>query len=356
MTLVAAGPRRYGVRNRSSSPDIIVSNQKDPLQKYGLYQRRYQMTSLKSASAGRSGLPTFRTHGIRLLAGGRAVSFLKGASILAATQVYVLYMPSRRQHMEQLMKAWGFEAVFVQGPDAAQINLDTASITEGYKALLNSSPVFIPEAKIACHLGHLDVLRRFVEGPTDKRYALVFEDDLDDMTGKGDGNSNFSPEDVQEDLCRFFAALPFGADASGGGDGFDFVYLGFLWERPEDESAAGGALGDAKLVYRSRECLGRHAYLVTRPTARMLLEETLPMWNHGDRMYSDLIARNGLRAFRPKDPIFRQDRERFLSSLRRANPKRPTPAFRPTRAQRKQRPSSDGNDDNGLDASYDEWG
>lgn len=41
MTLVAAGPLRYGVRNRGSSLDILASNPKDPLQKY---QRRYGLS------------------------------------------------------------------------------------------------------------------------------------------------------------------------------------------------------------------------------------------------------------------------------------------------------------------------
>ena len=37
--------------------------------------------------------------------------------IISQTQVYVLCIPSRRQHASQLMERWGFDAELVNGPD-----------------------------------------------------------------------------------------------------------------------------------------------------------------------------------------------------------------------------------------------
>jgi len=259
-----------------------------------------------------------------------------GASVLAATQVYVLCVPSRRQHIEELMDAWGFqEAIFVEGPVCASMDecVKSGLITQQYKEMLQVSRDFVPEAKISCHLGHIEILRRFSEDTGSKDYALIFEDDLEEKP---------RPGEVQGEITQFLTALPPG--------GFDLLHLGFLWERENDLGAVDAAGG---LVFPSLECLGRHAYMVSRPTAQVLLKQTLPMWNHGDQMYSDVRQRLGLRAFRPKTPLFFQDRPQFPSLLRQSKAAQPAQSFRTTKTKQSvTRPRRPNYDDTDPDDDY----
>ena len=88
------------------------------------------------------------------------------------------------------MKRWGFNAVFVPGPDKREppgcmgqslggvaVSLQSGShqlrmdlddlvasgvITEGYLDVIWQDVEYMPEGKVACHLGHLNILQRFL--------------------------------------------------------------------------------------------------------------------------------------------------------------------------------------------------
>ncbi|CAE7885234.1 cry-dash [Symbiodinium microadriaticum] len=227
--------------------------------------------------------------------------------IISQTQVYVLCIPSRRQHASQLMERWGFDAELVNGPDKHEMNLDelvaSGVILESYLDVIWQDVEYMPEGKVACHLGHLNILRRFL-ADTKKNYALIFEDDLEP-----------GPPDLSSRLREFLSRVP--AD-------FDLLHLGFVRESQEARRAVDGS----GHVFRSVEALGRHAYLVTKRVAELLVEHTLPMHNHGDKMFQQVYQACKLRAYHPREPLFYQDRINFESEL--TERWKPSRAFQPT--------------------------
>ena len=62
--------------------------------------------------------------------------------------------------------------------------------------------------------------------------------------------------------------------------------------------------------------------------AELLVEHTLPMYNHGDKMFQQVYQEHNLKAYHPKEPIFYQDRIHFESEL--TERWKPSRAFQPT--------------------------
>ncbi|CAE7163306.1 unnamed protein product [Symbiodinium pilosum] len=272
---------------------------------------------------------------------GKGEQTLSEESILSKTQVYVLCIPSRLKHAQKLMKRWGFNAVFVPGPDKREppgcmgqslggvaVSLQSGShqlrmdlddlvasgvITEGYLDVIWQDVEYMPEGKVACHLGHLNILQRFLASESlgrvqadavRKAYALIFEDDLEP------GQPALAAE-----LRDFLSRVP---------TDFDLLHLGFVRESLE----ARKAVDSGGQVFRSVEALGRHAYLVNKRVAELLVEHTLPMYNHGDKMFQQVYQKHNLKAYHPKEPLFYQDRINFESEL--TERWKPSRAFQPT--------------------------
>merc|ERR1712046_168665 len=207
-------------------------------------------------------------------------------NLLARSQVYALVIPSRRTHIARLLLQWGFlGARLVDGPLKADVDLEDLA-REG-RALCNDT---VTPARAACHLGHLSILQEFLNLAAEKELALIFEDDLEDRP----------PKEMRTDICKFFSAVP---------QDFDILYLGFLWESKDEREKVND------FVYRCSCAVGRHAYLVTRRGAEVLLRETRLQDAPGDQMYLRTYQKGELVAYQPVDPIFRQDRVHFASEL-----------------------------------------
>merc|ERR1712060_804863 len=117
---------------------------------------------------------------------------------------------------------------------------------------------------------------------------------------------------MQHDLLTFLADVP---------PDFDILHLGFLWESRDKRVQV------SDLVYRTNMAVGRHAYMLTRAGARMLLKATYPQIQAGDEMYKKAIHDCNMAAYQPTEPIFRQDREKFISKILMY--RRPARDFRP---------------------------
>jgi len=162
---------------------------------------------------------------------------------------------------------------------------------------------YLPEGKVACHLGHLDILKRFLTQSKD--FALIFEDDLEPGAAS-----------LRQELDSFLSQVP---------KDFDLLHLGFV---RENRDARRPVAGQNCSVFRSVEALGRHAYVVTKKVAKLLVEHTLPMHNHGDKMFQEVYQRFHLKAYQPEEPLFFQDRINFESEL--TERWKPSRAFQPT--------------------------
>ena len=224
--------------------------------------------------------------------------------ILLETQVYVLCIPSRKEHARKLMSTWGLQAELVDGPERQKIDVDamiaSKVVDAKYREVIWEDAEYVPEGKVACHLGHLDILQRFLS--QSKAYALIFEDDLEPR----------GPT-LKADLERFLSLVP---------RDFDLIHLGFVREDRAKRQQVN------EEVYESLEALGRHAYLVTKKTAELLLQNTLPMYNHGDKMFQEVYKSRKLKAYQPREPMFFQDRIHFESEL--TDRWKPSRAFQPT--------------------------
>ena len=234
-------------------------------------------------------------------------SSISSIDILSQTQVYVLCIPSRKEHAASLMTRWGFHAQLVDGPDKSSFDLQrlisAGVVLPEYLDVVWQDVEYFPEGKVACHLGHLNILERFL-AQREKLFALIFEDDLE-----------AGPESLREDLSHFLSQVP---------QDFDLLHLGFVRE----SRAARQPVNTNGSVFRSVEALGRHAYVVTRKVAELLVKHTLPMYNHGDKMFQAVYHQFRLKAYQPEEPLFFQDRINFESEL--TERWKPSRAFQPT--------------------------
>lgn len=238
----------------------------------------------------------------------------KEATILSKTQVFVLCIPARKAHAAKLMERWGLKnAKLVNGLDKNNLNIDAlikqGTVAPEYLEVLWHDVVYSPEGKVACHLGHLSILETFLaEDQFD--FALIFEDDLEDRDAQEGG-----PAALQRDLHSFLSKVP---------RDFDLLHLGFVRESRDARIQA----DDAGEVFQSVEALGRHAYMVTKRAAKLLCQHTLPMYNHGDKMFQEVYQKYTIKAYQPREPLFYQDRIGFESEL--TDRWKPSRAFQPT--------------------------
>ena len=85
----------------------------------------------------------------------------------------MLYIPKRKLYIEDVFKNSKFKVNYILGPD--KNNLDKNKliadniINKYYYKEIN-------KGRIACHLGHIEILKKFLN--SDCKYAFIFEDDI----------------------------------------------------------------------------------------------------------------------------------------------------------------------------------
>lgn len=218
---------------------------------------------------------------------------------IAQGEVYALTLPERAEHIEDLLDKWEFTNAHIFGG----ILKETISLDEWAKRGRIERNDMVTEGRVACHFGHRGIMEDFLaRAPKSKKWLLIFEDDLIET----------SKDVMQHDLLNFWAEVP---------KDFDILHLGFLWEDRHGREQV------SSLVYRTNMAVGRHAYVVTRRGAETLLKATYPQVMAGDEMYKKAIHDHNMAAYQPQEPIFRQDRDKFMSKILMY--KRPARDFRP---------------------------
>mmetsp|Transcript_126758 Transcript_126758/g.370488 ORF Transcript_126758/g.370488 Transcript_126758/m.370488 type:complete len:903 (+) Transcript_126758:127-2835(+) len=218
---------------------------------------------------------------------------------LAEGEVYALTIPERAEHIEDLLDKWEFTNANV----FFGILKETIRLDEWAKQGKIQRNENVTEGRVACHFGHRGIMEEFLnKAPKSKKWLLIFEDDLIETP----------TDEMQHQLLRFWAEVP---------EDFDLLHLGFLWEDRHGREQV------SALVYRTSMAVGRHAYMVTRKGAETLLKATYPQKEAGDEMYKKAIHDHNMAAYQPPEPLFRQDREKFMSKILMY--KRPARDFRP---------------------------
>ncbi len=205
--------------------------------------------------------------------------------VLPFDRVYVIALPDR---LDGVLAALGKAAirpeVFRAIPKDA---LDTRALVElGY--VTDRAISHLHTGRIACHLSHVAVLRRFLA--SDDATCLIFEDDLKP-----------APVDAAAKAARLVDSVP--AD-------WDILYLG----RCDDDCRRDVAVAPGLVRCFSPAC--RHAYAVTRAGAHVLVANAFPMDRVcGDKIYKALIRDGRLTAYCAKPALFHQDRENLGSTI-----------------------------------------
>ena len=204
------------------------------------------------------------------------------------TEMYVLYIPKREKYIKDIMNKLNFNPEHVKGPDKNKLNLEQLK-KDGF---INNRK--IKDGQIACALGHLDILNKFLK--TNKKYALIFEDDIkiDDYNEKS------------TKIKKLINNIP--ADA-------DIVYFGYCFENCSNK-------------YKYNEYFNKsvkpgctHLYLVSRNGANKIINNIKPFKYAIDIHYIDLIKNKTLNSYSANNKYFdlTQDRDNMDSEIDEKN-------------------------------------
>ena len=174
---------------------------------------------------------------------------------------YVLYIPERYEYIKKELNKTTLNPIFVEGYDKNK--LSKKLIDEQGKS----------SGKIACNMGHLYILDKFLK--TNDDYAFILEDDIyfkdhNIIKGKIDYIINTCPSDS------------------------DIIFVSYCLEKCK-------YIDKMKLFSKGVGPLCRHAYIVSRKCAKTILKETWPMSKFkgpgGDNSYVNLIKNNRIQSY-----------------------------------------------------------
>ena len=220
-------------------------------------------------------------------------------------QTYVLYIPKRFNTIKKLLEKLDIKPIYVAGFDKNKIQIKGAydkgiigpdwyrsSLNISAKESLKKNPP--NSGRIACHLGHLEILRLFLK--SEAKYALIFEDDLSLTPGK--------IYEQKRKLRTILDNIP--KDAQ-------IVYLSYCHElcnltQPYND-----------IFTRAVRPLCRHIYLVSRKGARIILDNTLPMYTTGDKMVGNLVEMKKLKGYLVNPEFFSLNQNRQQTGSFRTN-------------------------------------
>lgn len=192
--------------------------------------------------------------------------------------IYALYIPERFVHLNRELTNANIDANYVLGYDKHSLDMDI--ISENHDNC----------GKVACHMGHLSIMQRFLS--TNEDYAIIFEDDIEFK----DHNM------IKSKLEYIINTLP--SDS-------DITFLSYCYEECKNI--------DYNSIYsKANNPLCRHAYIVSRNGAKIILKETWPMnKNDGDKIYATLLKDKKMNGYLVNNKFIKieQKREQFGSKL-----------------------------------------
>ena len=205
-----------------------------------------------------------------------------GYKSIKSVDSYVLYIPKRLKYISNVMRKLNINPTFVKGPNKNLLNYDDLIknniitqkwLNDSEQELINEKNM-VNFGKVACHLGHISILKKFLNNKQSQKYALIMEDDISIYNNQYKKNNNI--------IYSIINRIPNDAD---------IVYLGYCWEFCNKMK---------KLNYYFNEAhkpLCRHIYLVNKKAASIIIEKTLPMYNSGDQMISKLIQNKTIKGY-----------------------------------------------------------
>ena len=196
---------------------------------------------------------------------------------------YVLYIPERYEYIKKELDKTTLNPIFIEGYDKDK--LTKSLIEEQGKS----------SGKIACHMGHLYILDKFLK--TNDDYAFILEDDIyftdhNIIKGKIDYIINSCPIDS------------------------DIIFVSYCLEDCK-------YIDKMKLFSKGKRPLCRHAYIVSRKCAKIILQETWPMSKFngpgGDNSYVNLIKNNRIQSYTVNSDFINIEQNRTKLGSKLAN-------------------------------------
>ena len=196
-------------------------------------------------------------------------------------KAYVLYIPKRLDYIKNIMHNLNIQPEYVKGVDKSTLNLKDLLYDNiirknwynySFNGKINKMKKVVNVGRVACHLGHLEIMRRFLN--TSNKYALIFEDDL--------RISNNEYKEVSKKINNILQIIP---------EDTEILYLSFCWEICKN------AIKYNNYLFKSLRPLCRHMYLISRSGAKKIIQNTLPMNNSGDKMIGHMIASKQLKSY-----------------------------------------------------------
>jgi GR25 family glycosyltransferase involved in LPS biosynthesis len=207
----------------------------------------------------------------------------------------VVALPERVNHVKKAMKAYGikdYKIVPATTPSGTiEDYFENGTLVPGTEGHVVGHP-----NRVACHLSHLNALSKFLK--TSAKNVLIFEDDLTIPTEGEMKVINKRLNKYLKDGQKVF-----------GFDDANVIYFGKCWEVYCSDCF------QSEQMSTGIRPLCRHAYRVDREGAKIILDNTMPMWNTGDNMIADLIQNGALTSYTLTPNIFNQNRALLKSTL-----------------------------------------
>ena len=207
--------------------------------------------------------------------------------------VYALYIPKRETYIKENLNKIFLNTIFFKGFNKNDLNEDELVKDEYISKEWTLDPKF-NFGRVACHMGHLAILKTFLE--SEQKYALILEDDIYIDLSK----LNY----YRNRIAYILNNIP--SDAQ-------IVYLSFCWEhcaklKPYDKK---------NIFLKSFKPLCRHIYFVSREGARIILNNTKNLKKPGDYTIAYLIEDGKLISYsvNPEFFILNQNRQVLGSNL-----------------------------------------
>jgi len=204
---------------------------------------------------------------------------------------YVLYIPDRYDYIKKELDKTTLNPIFIEGYDKNK--LSKSLIDEQEKS----------SGKIACHMGHLYILDKFLKSDDD--YAFILEDDI-----------YFTDHNIIKDKIDYIInTCPRDSD---------IIFVSYCLEDCK-------YIDKMKLFSKGQRPLCRHAYIVSRRCAKVILKETWPMTKFngpgGDNSYVNLIKNKKIQSYTVNNDFINieQNRTKLGSKLGDYDSAKPPP-------------------------------
>lgn len=212
-------------------------------------------------------------------------------------RVYGIVLPQRKAGFEKrlatsglLNDIWMLKAMpkdTLPYPELFKIGLIDKRFFEAYEN----------KGRSACHLSHLACIHHFMQSNLEN--ALILEDD-----------SVLLNEKTADHVKTIYD------EAKKSYPNFNIIYYGYNYEpskiSPDDPNPTKHAPGS---VWKLTRPFGRHAYLITKSSAKVIMDGTITLNNPGDVKYTQLMKEGKLIAVGPAIRLFNQDQCEYKTTL-----------------------------------------